>query len=279
VREPFAGLVTQGMVTHETFRDAAGRWLEPAAVERQGEGFVERDSGAVVVVGRPEKMSKSKKNVVDPDAILDQYGADAVRWFMLSDSPPERDLAWSLAGIEGASRFVHRLWRLAGLATEPGDAADPALDRLVHRTIAGATSDIDRLQFNRAVARANELANAIEKAPAGPTRTEAIGVLMRLVAPMAPHVAEEAWALMGGAGLVAQAPWPVADPARLLDEEAVYAVQVNGKLRDTLALQRGADRAAVEAAALALPKVAALLDGRAPRRLIVVPDRLVNVVL
>jgi leucyl-tRNA synthetase len=279
IKEPFAGLFTQGMVTHETFRDAAGRWLEPAAVERQGETWVDRDTGAKVTAGRAEKMSKSKKNVVDPDAILDQYGADAVRWFMLSDSPPERDLAWSLAGIEGAARFVHRLWRLAALAAESGDSQEPALDRLAHRTIAGITADIDRLQFNRAVARAHELANAIEKAAAGPSRTRAITTLIRLVAPMVPHVAEEAWALMRCEGLVAETAWPIADPALLVEAEVVYAVQVNGRLRDTLALPRGSARAAVEAAALALPKVQAQIEGRAPAKLIVVPDRLVNVVL
>ncbi len=275
--EPFRGLFTQGMVTHETFRDADGKWLEPGAVARAGEAWVTM-AGAPVTAGRAEKMSKSKKNVVDPDAILDRYGADAVRWFMLSDSPPERDLAWSLAGIEGAARFVQRLWRIAHLAADPAGGEDVALARLMHRAIDGITQDIDRLQFNKAVARAYELANAVEKAGGSATRAQAARVLVQLVAPMVPHVAEEAWAMMGGAGLVADAPWPVADPALLLDETATYAVQVNGRLRETVALARGMARDDVEAAVLALPQVMKWLEGRAPKKLIVVPDRLVNLV-
>ncbi len=273
--EPFAGLFTQGMVTHETYRSASGAWLEPAAVERRGTELVERATGQPVTVGRLEKMSKSRKNVVDPDAIIDRYGADAVRWFMLSDSPPERDLAWSLSGIEGAARFVQRLWRIAGLP--PGAGEDRALLRLMHRTIDGITRELDRLQFNKAVARAFELANAIERAGPSATRAEAVRTLILLVAPMVPHVAEEAWARIGGEGLVADAPWPVADPALLADETVTWAVQVNGRLRDTLVLERGLDRAEVEARALALPSVQRFTGGRAPRRVILVPDRLVNI--
>ncbi len=278
--EPFAGLFTQGMVTHETFRAADGRWLEPSQVVKVDGRPTEAATGAAVEVGRVEKMSKSKRNVVDPDAILDRYGADAVRWFMLSDSPPERDLQWSLAGIEGAARFVQRLWRIAGLAREagPDGAPDPGLARLTARTVDGMTRDIDRLQFNKAVARAYELANAIEKAAPGPDRREAILTLIRLVAPMAPHVAEEAWATLSQEGFVAEAAWPVADPALLVDEAVTYAVQVNGKLRDTLLVPAGTAGAEVEAAALALERVQAHLGGRPARRVIVVPDRLVNVV-
>jgi leucyl-tRNA synthetase len=280
--EPFRGLFTQGMVTHETYRSAAGDWLEPGAVEKRGEALVEIASGAPVELGRIEKMSKSKKNVVDPDAILDRYGADAVRWFMLSDSPPERDLQWSLAGIEGAARFVQRLWRIALIARDaPGEgtSADEGLARLTHKTIDGITHDIDRLQFNKAVARAYELSNAIEKAPATAARREAAITLLQLVAPMVPHIAEEAWALLGHEGLIADAPWPVADPALIVDAYVTYAVQVNGKLRDTFTLAKGLDRGAVEAAALQSPRVQALLAGGQPKKLIVVPDRLVNIVL
>ena len=279
ITEPFRGLFTQGMVTHETYKDAKGGWLEPSAVERDGESWIEVAGGAPVTIGRPEKMSKSKKNVVDPDAILDRYGADAVRWFMLSDSPPERDLAWSLAGIEGASRFVHRLWKLVRLSQERGEADSAELLRLTHRTIEGITSDIDRLQFNKAVARAYELANAIEKAPAGPDRTFAARTLLLLVSPMMPHVAEEAWAAIGETGLVADACWPEADPALLVDDEVTYAVQVNGKLRDTVQMAKGLPRGDVEAMVMTLPKVQALVGDAAPRKLIVVPDRLVNIVL
>ncbi len=282
--EPFRGLFTQGMVTHETYKDQSGQWLEPGAVEKRPEGWVETASGKAVVAGRAEKMSKSKKNVVDPDAILDHYGADAVRWFMLSDSPPERDLAWSLSGIEGAHRFVNRLWRIAVAATGAANgaaeaAANPGLDRLVHRTIAGITHDIDRLQFNKAVARAYELANAIEKAGLGAAGAGAVRTLLRLVAPMVPHIAEEAWALLGGEGLIIDAPWPVADPAMLVDEEVTYVVQVNGKVRDRLVMAKGLGQDHVSAAALATDRIAALVGGQTPKKVIVVPDRLVNIVV
>ena len=282
IKEPFAGLFTQGMVTHETYRDEAGRWLEPGEIDKQGDSVVTL-SGAPVTVGRTEKMSKSKKNVVDPDAILDQFGADAVRWFMLSDSPPERDLAWSLAGIEGAWRFVQRLWRIALLAREPGTDADPGSDddlmRLLHRTIAGVTQDIDRVQFNKAVARCYELANAIEKAGASATRSEAAQTLVRLVAPMVPHIAEESWEMLGNQGLVADAAWPIADPRWLEISEVTYAVQVNGKLRDTLSIAKGLPRGDIEAAVMQLPRVVSQLAGATVRKVIVVPDRLVNIVL
>ncbi len=279
VTEPFRGLFTQGMVTHETYRSTAGQWLEPGAVGRRDGQLIELATGLPAEAGRIEKMSKSKKNVVDPDAILDRYGADAVRWFMLSDSPPERDLAWSLAGIEGAARFIQRLWRIALAARAPADGTDEALARQLHRTIDAISHDIDRLQFNKAVARAHELANALERAPASATRNEAARTLLRLVAPMAPHVAEEAWAMLGEAGLIADAAWPVADPALLVDDSVTYAVQVNGKLRETVALARGLPRTDVEAEVMALPRVTALVAGAVPKRVIVVPDRLVNIVL
>jgi leucyl-tRNA synthetase len=278
ITEPFRGLFTQGMVTHETYRAASGEWLEPGAVERQGDGLIEVATGAPVELGRIEKMSKSKKNVVDPDAILDRYGADAARWFMLSDSPPERDLQWSLAGIEGAARFVQRLWRIALLAKDGGTGEDMALTRLTHKAIDGITQDIDKLQFNKAVARAYELANAIEKAAPCAARADAARTLLQLVAPMVPHVAEEAWAMLGQTGLIADAPWPVADPALLVDTEVTYAVQVNGKLRETVVLAKGMPRADVEAAVMALPRIQALTAGAAPKKVIVVPDRLVNIV-
>jgi len=273
IAEPFAGLFTQGMVTHETYKSADGRWLGPAEVK----DGIEIATGRPVEVGRIEKMSKSKKNTVDPEPIVDQYGADAVRWFMLSDSPPERDLPWSEAGIEGSWRFVQRLWRLFD-GVEDGEGADKALDRKLHQTIAGVAEDIEALSFNKAVAKIYELVAAIEKAPPSASRSNAVRTLMRLVAPMVPHVAEEAWAAAGHDGLVADAPWPEVDPALLVADEVTIAIQVNGKLRDTLTLPKGADRAAIEAAALASDKVVRLLDGKAPRKVIVVPDRLVNLV-
>jgi leucyl-tRNA synthetase len=278
IDEPFAGLFTQGMVTHETYRSLDGRWLSPEEVEVGPRGLIETATGSGVEIGRVEKMSKSKKNTVDPEPIVDQYGADAVRWFMLSDSPPERDLAWSEAGIEGAWRFVQRLWRLAGETASPAAGEDKALDRKLHQTIAAVGANIEALAFNKAVANIYELANAIEKAPASASRTAAVETLVKLVAPMVPHLSEEAWAALGREGLIADAAWPEADPALLVEDEVTIAVQVNGKLRDTLIAPKGTPRETIEEMALASEKVVRILDGKPPRKVIVVPDRLVNLV-
>ena len=273
--EPFTGLFTQGMVTHETYKAADGRWLAPDEV-RDG---VEIAGGGAVTVGRVEKMSKSKKNTVDPEPIVDQYGADAVRWFMLSDSPPERDLEWSENGIEGAWRFVQRLWRLFDGEASGATGSDAALDRKLHQTIAGVGADIEALSFNKAVAKLYELTSAIEKAAPSASRDTAIATLMRLVAPMVPHIAEEAWAARAQGGLIADTEWPAVDPALLVEDEVTIAIQVNGKLRETLTLAKGLPKDEVEAAALAVDKIVRALDGKPPRKVIVVPDRLVNVVL
>jgi leucyl-tRNA synthetase len=269
--EPFQGLFTQGMVTHLTYRDSDGNWLLPEEAEAA------TTAGEAVIAGRIEKMSKSKKNVIPPEPIVEQYGADALRWFLLSDSPPERDLQWTDAGIEGAWRFVQRLWRLT-LETGSGEGADPALERKLHRTIAAVGANIEALAFNKAVANIYELANAIEKAPASATRAAAVETMIRLVAPMVPHVAEEAWAAAGGEGLIADAAWPEADPALLIDDEVTIAIQVNGKLRDTVKAAKGAPREDLEAMAIANASVQRLLAGASPKKVIVVPDRLVNVV-
>jgi leucyl-tRNA synthetase len=222
-------------------------------------------------------MSKSRRNTVDPEPILEKYGADAVRWFMLSDSPPERDLEWSESGIEGAGRFVQRVWKLAnGSGADEGE--DEALKRKLHRTIAAVGEAIDGLQFNKAVAQLYELTSAIEKAKPSATRSKAVRTVVKLIAPMAPHLAEECWAAFGEASLIADVEWPSFDPALLVDDQVTLAVQVNGKLRDTLSAPRGLDRAAAEAMALASDKVQRQLNGATPRKVIVVPDRLVNIV-
>ena len=277
IAEPFKGLFTQGMVTHETYRAGDGSWLSPDEVRRDGDDWVHIKSGHPVALGRIEKMSKSKRNTVDPEPILAKYGADAVRWFMLSDSPPERDLEWSEAGIEGAWRFVQRVWRLVA-EPKSGEGKDAELERKVHRAIAAVGEAIDGLQFNKGVAQLYELVSAIEKAKPSGTRSEAVRTLVLLVAPMVPHLAEECWARLGSEAMVSDAPWPTFDPALMVDDQVTLAVQVNGKLRDTLSAPRGLDREAAEALALASDKVQRQLAGATPRKVIVVPDRLVNIV-
>ena len=288
IAEPFTGLFTQGMVTHETYSREQGEGLpplffSPGEVDRTADGATLTADGLAVEVGRVIKMSKSKKNVVDPDEIIEQYGADAVRWFMLSDSPPERDLPWTEAGIEGAWRFVNRLWRLFGQLDRNATGEDKPLDRKLHQTIDGVAKDIEALSFNKAVAKIYEFANAVEKAAPSASRTNAIRALALLVAPMTPHLAEEAWAEfgadMGEAGLIADAAWPPVDPALLVDDEVTVAVQVQGKLRDTLTVAKGTPKDELERMALTSAKIVRTLDGATPKKVIVVPDRLVNLVI
>ncbi|MDP7326886.1 MAG: leucine--tRNA ligase [Qipengyuania citrea] len=281
VTEPFASLFTQGMVTHETYSRKDGSktlYFAPDEISREAERALLKADGGAVEIGRVIKMSKSKKNVVDPDTIVDTYGADAVRWFMLSDSPPERDLPWSEAGIEGCSRFVHRLWRLFAAYDAGAEGEDKALLRKMHQTVAAVAEDIESLGFNKAVARIYELTGAVEKAQPSASRSAAIRTLVQLVAPMMPHLAEEAWASLGADGLVADAAWPAVDPALLVEDEVTIAVQHKGKLRDTLTAPKGASKADLEAMALASEKVQRSLDGAEIRKVIVVPDRLVNIV-
>ncbi|MCY4230913.1 MAG: leucine--tRNA ligase [Alphaproteobacteria bacterium] len=290
INEPFAGLFTQGMVCHETYRAEDGVWLLPGEVEEDGAGGRQRVSdGAPIIVGRSEKMSKSKKNVVDPEEIIDRYGADVARLFMLSDSPPARDLDWTEAGVEGAWRYLNRLWRLvdetpdapAGAGTS--EAAE-ALRTITHKTVDAITGDLERFHFNRAVARVRELTNALADAlPATDPALvaayrEGIETAVRLIGPMAPHLAESCWQRLGGNGLLAEQAWPTADPARLMEDIVVLPVQVNGKLRGQLEIARGSGAADVEEAALALAGVQRQLEGKPPRRVVVVPDRIVNVV-
>jgi len=278
VTEPFASLFTQGMVTHQTWQDTNGKWLGPEQVEKNGEDWIITATGEAAIAGRVEKMSKSKKNVVDPDEIVNRYGADAVRWFMLSDSPPERDLPWSEAGIEGCWRFVQRLWRVFN-SVEAAEGDDKALERKLHQTIDLIGKDIEALAFNKAVARLYELTNAIEKAEKSASRNIAVRALARLVAPMVPHLAEEAWEILEGHGLIADAAWPEVDPALLVEDEVTIAVQIKGKLRDTLTVAKGLPNEELERLALASDKVQRSLDGAPIRKVIVVPDRLVNLVV
>ncbi|RUM97611.1 leucine--tRNA ligase [Pseudaminobacter arsenicus] len=299
--EPFKGLFTQGMVVHETYKGPDG-WVLPADVKveeidgkRQARLIA---TGEKVEIGSIEKMSKSKKNVVDPDDIIASYGADTARWFMLSDSPPDRDVIWTEAGVEGAHRFVQRVWRLISEAAPALAAIKPqaqgagdagAVSRSAHKILKAVGDDIGKLAFNRAVARIYELVNLLQapvaeitagKASAemqGAVR-EAVDILVAMIAPMTPHLAEECWEALKGSGLVAERAWPDFDPALIVDDQIVYPVQVNGKKRGDLTIARDADQSAVEKAALDLDFVQKALEGKTPRKVIVVPQRIVNVV-
>ena len=292
--EPFAGLFTQGMITHLTFKDADGNWLEPGEVARDEQGaWVALADRRPVLAGRVEKMSKSKRNTIDPAAIIEAYGADTARLFMLSDSPPDRDLEWTDAGVDGAWRYLNRLWRLVQQeARRPAAAgADPRLGlegetlrRQLHRTIFQTTSELERLHFNKAVALVRELSNAVEAfGPATPgdhaLRREAIETVVVLLGPMVPHLAEELWQTLGHERLLVDTSWPVADPAWLTADRVVVPVQVNGKRRAELDLPRGSPAAEVEALALADAAVRRAMDGKPPRRVVVVADKIVNVVV
>ena len=295
IAEPFAGLLTQGMVCHATYRDEAGNWVFPDDVEQADSGLVRRDGGQAVTLGRSEKMSKSKKNVVDPENIIATYGADTARLFMISDSPPDRDLDWTDAGIEGAWRYVSRLWRLVsepGVALPAAGAERPAeiseanheILRLVHKTVAGVSEDLDRFHFNKAVARVRELTNAIDGIDpdgdgAGWTLRQGLETVVRLIGPMLPHLAEEMWEALGHETLIVDTPWPEADREMVTDDVVTVAVQVNGKLRGTVDLPKDCETGAAEAAALELENVTVAMAGKPARRVIVVPNRIVNVVI
>jgi leucyl-tRNA synthetase len=281
IDEPFASLFTQGMVCHETYSvpddSAAGsHYVEPGEVEKRGEKAFLKGTNTEVIVGSSEKMSKSKKNVVAPMGMIDIYGADAIRWFMLSDSPPERDTDWSETGAEGCWKFVQRIHRLvseaeglAPLGTAIGavDGASLELRRATHRAIAAVTEDLENLRFNRAVAQVYTLANAIQQAAgADPAvRREALEAIVLLVGPMMPHMAETCWEALGHKTLLIDTPWPKADAALTKSETVTIAVQVNGKRRGEVTVPVGAAEDAVRAAALAEEGVVRALEGKAPK--------------
>jgi leucyl-tRNA synthetase len=291
--EPFAGLFTQGMVTHESYKDADGRWLYPEEVELRDGVVVDRAQGLPVTVGRVEAMSKSKRNTVDPGAIIARYGADTARWFILSDNPPERDIEWSESGVVGAHRFVQRLFRLAEASAgapvaAPQDFAptSTALRRATHRTIASVTQALEDFAFNVAVARIYELAGAIadadrtgEAAGMEFARREAVEMMARLIAPMMPHLAEEIFARLGHDGLLVQDPWPEAEPDLVAAQTVKIAVQIMGKLRGTIEMPPGSSAEQVIAAAEAEPNVVRQLAGKRIVKRIHVPDRIVNFVV
>ena len=306
LEEPFAGLFTQGMVVHETYRTKSGEWVAPAEIKIESTGDVRRatllSNGEPVEIGAIEKMSKSKRNTVDPDDIIRDYGADVARWFMLSDSPPERDVEWTERGVQGAWRFTNRLWRLIGETAEiaqsapaerPAQFSPPALAlrKAAHRALSRVTDDVEKLHFNVCVAHIYEFANALGAAVGdidGEDKLtpdlrwamrEAAGILVQLFNPMMPHLAEECWRALGHTTLAAEARWPAVEGELLIENTVTLPVQINGKKRADVTVARDAKTAEVEAAVLALDAVKAALDGKPPKKVIVVPGRIVNVVM
>ena len=304
ISEPFDGLFTQGMVVHETYRDANGQWVSPAEVDIISDGTDRKakllSTGAPVEIGSIEKMSKSKRNTIDPDDIIGTFGADTARWFLLSDSPPERDVIWTEEGVQGAARFVQRLWRLVGevadLSPSP-NAHDAAAEDAVltirkaaHWAVIRVEEDVERLRFNRCVAHAYELANALQAElavkkdkPVSPefitAMREAATFLIQIIAPMMPHLAEECWKELGFDRLVAETAWPKADHALIVENDITIPIQVNGKKRGEITISREADAKTVEAAVLALETIQAALEGKPVKKVVVVPQRIVNVVV
>jgi leucyl-tRNA synthetase len=295
VEEPFAGLFTQGMVTHEAYKNAVGEWVEPSDIRITVEGNTRTAShattGEPITIGDIEKMSKSKKNVVAPEDIFEAYGVDAARLFVMSDSPPERDVQWTNSGVEGSWRFTHRVWNefdsqpAGDFAHDEADAAALALRKGAHRLIGFVTDSIEGFRFNSGVARLYEFLNMLKAAPAEgasqgvlAARAEALEILARLISPFTPHLAEEAWAQLGKSGMVVDAPWPKADPALAADDERVLPIQINGKRRGEIKVKAGTAEAEVEKIALADAAVLGHLEGLTVRKVIVVKDRIVNIV-
>ena len=286
VKEPFSGLMTQGMICHETYQDTDGEWLLPE------EAY---SSSAPVTVGRSIKMSKSNKNVVDPEKIINTYGADTARLFMLSDSPPDRDLDWTDSGIDGAWRYVNRLWRmmteldipLAEIGAVQPETFSKTVDvvhRAIHKTVAAVSKDLDNFHFNKAIARIRELTNALDsldgnKVGADWVLRQGFETITCLIGPMMPHIAEELWQQLGHDVMLTDTPWPVVNESMLIEDHSTIAVQVNGKLRGTIELPKGCKGKEAEDAAMALPRIAEAVSGRHIRKIIVVPDRIINVVI
>ncbi len=283
--EPFNALFTQGMVCHETYKDPNGKWLTPEDVKPVAGGY-ETDDGRSVTVGPSIKMSKSKKNVVDPDDIIDQYGADTARWFVMSDSPPERDVEWTAAGADAAWKHLQRVWRMADEISQSDDVAKAdakqvqALQKAIHHAIDAVTNGIEGFAFNKSVAALYQFTNTLAKSKADKaTKVEAMQVMAQMMQPMTPHLAEEIWAAMGGTGLVAQAPWPKLEPAMLVDDTVTLPIQINGKRRSEIEVSADISKEELEKIVLSHDTVQRALDGNAPKKLIIVPGRIVNVVI
>ena len=303
IDEPFGGLFTQGMVVHETYRTAGGALAAPAEVKIEVVDNVRRatllETGEPIEIGPIEKMSKSKRNTVDPDDIIGTFGADTARWFMLSDSPPERDVIWTEEGVQGAWRFVQRLWRLINEAkefsrdaptTRPLVFSDAAVlvRKAAHGALAKVSEDIERLRFNVCIAHIYEFAKSLQAvvaaSPEGTTPDlrfavrEAAEIMVQLFHPMMPHLAEECWAALGHETRLATQSWPTLESDLLIEDTITLPVQVNGKKRADVTVARDARNVDIEASVLALDAIKRALDGKAPRKVIIVPQRIVNVV-
>ena len=285
--EPFAGLFTQGMVTHAVFTDEDGEYVLPSNVIEDGNQLLHIESKKIITKGDVIKMSKSKKNVVDPDEIIEGYGADVARWFVLSDSPPERDVEWTESGVIGAWRFSKKVWSLVSESEKidpmsvASDAKDDALAlrRFAHKALEKITAGIESFRFNTSVAQIYELTNALKKYKANDAaKAEALGILIRVIAPFMPHLAEECWSHLGGAGLCYHAAWPEVDPAMLVEDEVTLPIQVNGKRRSELTAPKDISKDEAEKLALADEVVQRSLDGLTVRKVIVVPGRIINIV-
>jgi leucyl-tRNA synthetase len=300
--EPFAGMFTQGMVVHETYKKQDGTFASPAEINIIGDGDGRRatmlNDGSPVEIGSIEKMSKSKRNTVDPDDIMGTYGADTARWFMLSDSPPDRDVIWSEEGVKGASRFVQRLWRQINESAAHGKSAPAArpaefgpdalaIRKAAHGALSKVSTEIEKLHFNVCLAHIREFSNVLGEALARPGTPapdvcwalhEASVILVQLFAPMMPHLAEECWGVLGQPGMISEARWPQIEPNLLVEDTMTLPVQVNGKKRGEVTVAREATNPEIEAAALALDAVKQALDGKPVKKVIVVAQRIVNVV-
>ena len=280
--EPFKALFTQGMVVHETYKDNQGKWLYPEEVEHGSDGqLIKKSDSSPVTSGRIEKMSKSRKNVIGLEGVSENYGMDAARLLVLSDSPPDRDVEWTEGGIEGAWKYINRLWRLVATANFDGKGGDiDAMRRKIHSTTHEITHDLDKFHFNKAVARLRELSNALENFKGdGKVLREGLETLVKLMAPVIPHIAEELWMHLEHKTLLIDETWPKADESLITSNTVTIAIQVNGKLRATITLPKDVDKALAEKAALNEPKIQKALDGKSPRKVIVVPNRIINVVV
>ena len=298
IKEPFQGLFTQGMVNHATYKDVNGDWVEPQNIlVDEGGKVVRADTGSSVEVGRVEKMSKSKKNTVDPTDVIESYGADTARWFILSDSPPDRDMEWTNSGVQGAFRFINRVARLVSDCqsslpkpnlppNEKFSEEENKLRQITHKTIAGVTEDYERFHFNRSVARLYELTNAISAYEIEESdvkhswvKREALETLILLLNPMTPHLAEEMWKQLGHKVLLVDTRWPTADRSLAIDDVITIAIQVNGKLRGKLDIKAGTKEIKVQEAARDVTNVSSTISDRPIKKVVFVKDKLVNFVV